>query len=90
MTRPLNPDARYVSDRPCHYCGTYERYKRSGDCCECKKRHQQEAWAIHRSSPQHRATLASSAAENKAARKITDPTIGAAFPAGLARCMAGR
>ena len=74
MVRPINPANSYSAIEPCQYDGTYQRYLNSGECCECKKRWQeQESGPIHRTNPQHRT------AENKAARRIFDPTIGGVF-----------
>lgn len=84
MARPINPNTRFQG-KPCYFCGGTERYARDHKCVNCAAMRQREEH-VKMTHPQHRLRES----ENKAARQIHDPTIGGAFPAGLARVMAGR
>lgn len=77
--------------RPCRKCGSYDRYP-SGSCKPCTitrvNAFRAKGGASHDKNRTHYARHVIK--EKPIERSIHDPTLGAAFPAGLARCMAGR
>ena len=79
MPKPIDASKRFTG-RECLVCKTCERFVKTHACCECNKRN---GLARYRMPKRYRPV------EEKP-RSAIDPTRGAAFPAGLARCMAAR